>query len=129
MPKLKGFSIGERFKMGSVIHDGKYCLHAALKEAFRDNTAFITRMDKYFGLNNAMGGAESATHAVMKTINSMKLAIDSDLYHIVKGGDQGNTNADMMTIPQQNVGFTGDKRENAKRARLQGTYLYVGKPI
>ena len=113
--------------MGSVIQDARHSLNAALKEAFKNNSDFMNRVDKYFGTSE--GGTDATTHAVMKTINAMKIAVDSDLYHIRKGGVDGNTNASMQTVPQQNVGFTGDRKENAKRARLQGTYVYVGKPI
>src|SRR5262249_1761657 len=127
MPKLKGFSIGERIRMGSVIHDAKYCINAALKEAFRNNDGFMGRVDKYFGSDG--GGSEATSHAVMKTINAMKLAVDSDLYHIRKGGVDGNANAEMATVLQQNVTFNGNKKKDAKNARLQGTYVYSGRPI
>jgi hypothetical protein len=130
MPKYKGFSFKEKWKMGSVISDAKYCIHFAQKEAFKDYKGFIKRADKYFDLRKSAGGAEAATHLIMKTVSSMRLTIDSDMYVIIKGGDAGNTNADMMTISQEQVNMGGgDRRWQAKQSRLQGTIMYAGKPI
>lgn len=129
MPRFQGFSQLEIQKMRDVINDSKYCLHKAQEEAFSDYREFIKRAHKYFDLRKANGGAEAATHLIMKTVSSMRLAIESDVYVIIKGGDKGNTNADMMTIGQHRIGFGGNKTEVAKQARTQGTIMYMGNHI
>jgi len=116
--------------LGVIINGAKYCIYKAQEEAFDDYRGFIVRAHKYFDLKNAAGGADSATHLIMKTVSSMRLMIDSDTYHIVKGGDMGNTNADMSTI----IGihrqkFGGTRQQVAVQARTQGTMMYAGKTI
>ena len=130
MPKFQGFTEPEKQRMGVVINGAKYCIYKAQNEAFDDYKGFIRRAHKYFDLKNAAGGAEAATHLIMKTVSSMRLMIDTDMYHVVKGGDMGNTNADMRTIiGVHRVKFGTEKKEAAVQARTQGTMTYSGKTI
>ena len=130
MPRFQGFSAQEKQRMEIIINASKYCIHKAQDEAFSDYREFIRRAHKYFDLRNVSGGHEAGTHLIMKTVSSMRLMIDSDTYHIIKGGDKGNTNADMSTvIGFHRVKFGGDKKQTAIQARTQGTMMYSGRPV
>ena len=130
MPNFRGFSGQEVQRMRAIITASKYCINKAQQEAFDDYKGFIKRAHKYFDLRNANGGAEAANHLIMKTVSSMRLMIDTDMYDIVKGGDMGRTNADMRTvIGVHRVNFSGGKKEQAVQARHQGTMMYAGKPV
>jgi hypothetical protein len=127
MPKLTGFGVLEKIRLKSAISDGKYCINKALKEAFDKNDAFQARLGTYFG--GGSGGAEASSHLVMKTINSMKIMIDSDMYVVKRGGDKNGTNAEMENFPQREVGFKGTDQKKARTARWQGMTLYAGQEV
>lgn len=131
MPNFQGFSGPEMERMKKVIAVAKHCIHKAQDEAFADYKQFIRRTHKYFDLKSAAGGAEAANHQIMKAVSSMRLMIETDMYNVIKGGDGGNTNADMRTvIGVHRTKFSGDKKDIAVQARNQGTMmLYEGKRI
>lgn len=130
MPKFQGFSGQEVDRMRKIIAVSKHCINKALDEAFADNRGFMRRAHKYFDLKNVRGGHEAGTSLIMKTVSSMRLMIDADSYHVVKGGEMGNTHADMRTLIGIHRGnFGSNRQENAKQALLQGTLTYAGRPV
>jgi Lysine-specific metallo-endopeptidase len=128
MATLEGFGFFEKRAVRKAMMDGGRALDKALAEAFSNNDAFLKRMDDYFGAGG--GGVESSSHLVMKTINSMKLTIDSDIYRIMRAGADPTTNADMENVPQREVKFKGTAQKKARTTRWQGTTdFYVGEEI
>lgn len=125
MAKMKGFSFFEKRKVRSAAHEAESCLSKALAEAFGNNDGFQRRVEKYFG--TSVGGREATMHSVMKTINSMKVVVSSDIYKVARGGDQDGTNAEAENLPQMVHQFKGDLKKKARTARYQGTRLYAGK--
>lgn len=109
MPKLIGFGFFEKIKVRSAVKDAKYCLNRALNDAFSNNDAFQKRVTKYFSDG---GGNQSAVHhSVMKTINSIKLLIDTDIYRVIRSGDRAGTNAEAENLPQ--------KKHHARRQLIE----------
>lgn len=127
MPKLEGFGFFEKRTVRHAISEGERALDKALAEAFKDNDKFLKRVDAYFGAGQ--GGMDATTHLVMKTLSSMKVTYDMDIYRVLKGGDNPGTNADAENIPQRDIGFKGSAQKKARTARWQGTTLYQGRPV
>lgn len=123
MPTMIGFSSSELSQLQSAALDARMCIDYALKEVFSDNDGFASRMGRYFS------SSEAASHAVMKTVNSMKLVIDSGVYHVKRGGDKTGINAEAEHIPQSSISFGGTPARQARTARLQGTAFYEGKRV
>ena len=127
MAQLIGFGIDEERIVRNAMLDSRRALEASLNEAFHDNDMFLRRVEKYFGFGE--GGQDATTHLVMKTINSMKVAIDMDFYEVVHGGDRHGTNAAAENLPQRKVTFGGTVKRMARTSRLRGTVIYHGKVV
>lgn len=125
MPTITGFGYFEKHKVKDAIKDARKCLDRALEEAFGNNTNFQSRVGKYF--SNGAGGTDATNHLIMKTINSMKLMIDSDSYVILRGGFEDGTNAEADHISQISHKFKGSAEKRARTVRFQGTCIYEGK--
>ena len=123
MPTISGFSDTEAESVRGAMLVAKLCIEAALKEAFFDDGGFSSRIGKYFGSN------EAGTHAIMKTINSMKLLIETDVYCVKRGGDIEDSNAKADHFTTQSIVFGGSDARQARTARLQGTMMYEGKRV
>lgn len=127
MPKINGFGYFEKRKIKSTILDARACIDKALREAFNNNDRFQNRVMEFFG--TPTGGVEAGNHHIMKTINSMKLVIDSDVYTIENGGGKDGTNAEALNFQQGTVSFKGNAQKQARTARFQGTRFYAGKMV
>lgn len=100
MPKFKDFSMSKKREMKQYHKEAKRCLDRALALAFDDNDLFTTKMKKYFAAPTPQLWSRTSS-LVMKTINSMKLAIDTDLYTVFfKEQEEEGTNASMESVTQ-----------------------------
>lgn len=125
MPSITGFGFFEKIRVDFAIRDARKCLDDALSEAFNNNNKFQSRVGKYF--SGGDGGTNATNHLVMKTINSMKLLIDSDTYNVIRGGFEEDTNAAVDSLPQKSSAFKGSSEKRARATRYQGTCIYEGK--
>lgn len=123
MPTIQGFTSAEEAALRKAHLDAKLIINAATNEAFHDNAGFQGRMKKYFSGENATGGWDFVTSLVMKTLSSMKLAVDSDLYRIEKAPQAmaPGTNAAMCSWSQDT------NADASKPAQHQGTMVHGGK--
>ena len=126
MAKIEGFSFFEKMKIKDAMKDARKCLDKALIEAFDRNNTFQTRISIYFG--DGPGGASATHHAVMKTLNSMKLCIDTDAY-IIRRGSNSDANAGANSWMSDAVNFRGSDQKKARATRYQGTMIYEGKQV
>lgn len=127
MAKLEGFGFFEKRTVRQAISESERTLDKALSEAFNDNDKFLKRVDTYFGAGQ--GGADASIHLVMKTLSSMKVTFDMDIYKVIKGGNNPGTNANAENIPQRDIAFKGSSAKKARTARWQGTTIYEGHPV
>jgi hypothetical protein len=129
MSNIEGFGFFEKQKLKSALRDARKCLDSALMEAFSNHDKFQVRLKSYF--TNNKGGTDATNHLIMKTINSMKIMIDSDKYVVKRAGSgaKPGTNAEADNLPQQSITFGGTDFRKARTARYQGTCIYEGKRV
>lgn len=127
MAKINGFGFFEKQKLKHAMKDAGKCLDKALTEAFGQTDKFQSRVDEFFGGSDVRN--QHTMHLIMKTINSMKLLIDSDSYVVKRGGNSPGTNAEAENLPQKAITFGGSSFRKARTARYQGTVIYEGNTI
>ena len=119
MPNYIGFSADQKLRMETAADWAKGCLDAALSVVFEDNDLFRGRLGKYI---TALGSGQKwgdISSLVMKTICSMKIVIDSDLYK-VQLEPQANS-------PNTNAAMCSWKQDMTAQGRMLGTMQFDGK--
>lgn len=127
MAKINGFGFFEKQKLKHAMKDAGKCLDKALTEAFGQTDKFQSRVDEFFGGSDVRN--QHTTHLIMKTINSMKILIDSDTYVVERGENKPGTNAEAQNFQQKSITFGGSSFRKARTSRYQGTVIYEGKMI
>lgn len=123
MPTISGCSSDEEIRLITAKQFASDCIDKALDMSYSSNDSFNQKMSKYFSGLGSAGGWGNVTSSVMKTINSMKIAIESNTYTISVISNQpvnkSTTNAACASW-QMDLNSSG---------RLQGTMQYSGQTV
>ncbi len=123
MPTYTGCDDVQKIRLETVRGWSKQCITNALDMSYKKNDKFNKEMGKYFSGLGAAGGWGNVTSLVMKTINSMKLTIDSGMYEIAVISNQPVTKA------TTNEACASWQQTQAAVGRMQGTMSYNGQTM
>ena len=123
MPTISGASSDQNIRIVTAQDFARQCIDTALKTAFDDNDKFAAIAGKYFSGLGKAGGWGNVSSLVMKVVNSMKIALDSNTYQISIISNQPSSKS------STNAACASWQMDRNKSGRLQGTMQYSGETM